>query len=92
MSTPLGPEVSFTVKELLQQMDERAEERAAELHRAIMAVDSKVATVSRRVETLEAERLRRAAVAHSLNRAWVIALGAIGVLVNIPALMYYLHA
>jgi len=90
MSDQYGGEVRYTVKELLDQM--RKEQHAAhlELVGKVDGVKRDVRELSRRVDELEDERLRRVAVAILGSRAWVGVIAALGIIVNIPAMIYFL--
>ena len=90
MSDPHGGEVRFTVKELLDQM--RREQHAAhrELVGKVDGVKRDVRELSKRVDQLEDDRLRHAAVARLGARAWVVAIALLGVLANVPAMFYFL--
>lgn len=84
------PRVTFTVKEMLEAMDRRADERHAEALRQIADVTANVRVVSSRVSALEADRQRKIGVVSAQGRIWVAAVAILGLVVNIPAAMFYL--
>lgn len=85
------PQVSYTVKELLAQYDERAEQRHREALRAVNTVDKKVDGLTTRVRSLEDDRKARRAISTGLSKAWVAGIAILGVLVNLPGVLYYIH-
>ena len=83
--------VTYTVKELLGMMEQRADERHAETKAQLAQVEAKVGAVAVRVSSLEKDRTRRVAITGGLSKVWVAAIALMGVLVNLPGLLYYIH-
>ena len=84
-------DVRFTVKELLDQI--RREQHDANLEQIAHLRDLKrdVRELSRRVDKLELEQERRAAVISAGSKAWVGAIAALTIVVNIPAMLYFIN-
>jgi len=78
-----GASVRFTVKEVLQDMDRR--------HTATLGViQADLAALKRDVADLQRDRARRTGVTDGLAKTWAAAILLIGVLINIPAFVFYL--
>jgi hypothetical protein len=77
------PTVSYTVKEMLTMMDERADERHAETQRAIRGL-------AVRVDKLENDQYRRAGWTAGRDKLIAAAIGVTGILMGLPAILYYI--
>ena len=76
--------IQITVKEYLADMDRR---HTASLN----VIESEVRGMARRIEVLEQDRQRRATLTAGFSKVWVGAIAVLGILVNMPAVLYYLH-
>lgn len=85
------PGVTYTVRELLDRADRRADERHAEMKDLLGGVKKDVHKLAERTDALEAAEDRRASWAAFGGKAWIGAIAVLGVIVNIPAALYYLN-
>jgi hypothetical protein len=53
-------------------------------------IDGRLDRIDGRLETLETARQRQSAITTLGGRAWVAAIAVLGLVVNIPAMMFYL--
>lgn len=91
MAYEAGEGVRYTVREVLDQMRDENRRGHEELVRKIDGVKRDVRDLSKRVDSLEDERIRRDAVMTFGGRAWVAMVAGLGVVVNIPAMLYFIR-
>lgn len=85
MSTAGGQgEVTYTVKELLARESALAEARHREMQRTL-------AGLTNRIDALEDDRLRRKNTEFIATKSLAAIVIAIGILINLPAALYFLH-
>jgi len=83
-------EVSYTVKEILQQMDARADERHADLVRRIESGGNDHRALVARVEVLEQRQAENRGGVQARASIITATLIALGVIINIPVAAFYL--
>ena len=85
-----GPEVTYTVKEMLAQMDKRADERHDDTQRSIKALDERLSGVVRnRIEPLEQAAQRKQGSNAAMDKMWIVAVALFGMIVSIPSAVHY---